>query len=116
MPTTVDGVHSGAPCGGSPPRCPASSSQPSRSGRGEANLLLGGGFRTPRHDAVEAAKAERAGRSAADIQAEEAAQVPTGRLGAVPEFAAVGAFLCSDRASYRTGTAVRCDGGLVHSL
>lgn len=80
------------------------------------NLLLAGGFRTARRDAVEAAKAERTGRTAAEIQAEEAAQVPMGRFGAVHEFAAVGAFLCSDLASYMTGTAVRCDGGLVHSL
>ncbi|MFK4088197.1 SDR family oxidoreductase [Kribbella sp. NPDC020789] len=80
------------------------------------NLLLAGGFRTARRDAVEAVKAERTGRPAAEIQAEEAAQVPMGRFGAVHEFAAAGAFLCSDLASYITGTAVRCDGGLVQSL
>jgi 3-oxoacyl-[acyl-carrier protein] reductase len=50
--------------------------------------------------------------------AEEAAreQVPAGRLGTVEEMAAVAAFLCSERASYVTGTAMLVDGGLTHSL
>jgi 3-oxoacyl-[acyl-carrier protein] reductase len=50
--------------------------------------------------------------------AEQAAreQVPAGRLGTVEEIAAVGAFLCSERASYVTGTALLVDGGLTHSL
>jgi 3-oxoacyl-[acyl-carrier protein] reductase len=50
--------------------------------------------------------------------AEEAArtQIPAGRLGTVEEFAAVAAFLCSERASYVTGTAVLVDGGLTHSI
>jgi 3-oxoacyl-[acyl-carrier protein] reductase len=80
------------------------------------NLLLAGGFRTARRNAVEAAKALRTGRTAEDIRAEEAAEIPMRRYGDVHEFGAVGAFLCSDLASYVTGTAVRCDGGLVHSL
>jgi 3-oxoacyl-[acyl-carrier protein] reductase len=50
--------------------------------------------------------------------AEEAArtQVPAGRLGRVEEMAAVAAFLCSERASYVTGEAVRVDGGLTQSV
>jgi 3-oxoacyl-[acyl-carrier protein] reductase len=80
------------------------------------NLLLPGGFRTARRNAVEATKAQRTGRTAAEIQAEEAADIPMRRFGDVHEFGAVGAFLCSDLASYVTGTAVRCDGGLVHRL
>ena len=43
-------------------------------------------------------------------------QVPASRLGTVEEFAAVAAFLCSERASYVTGTAVRVDGGLTQSV
>jgi len=50
--------------------------------------------------------------------AEDAArsQVPAGRLGTVEEFAAVAAFLCSERASYVTGTAVLVDGGVTQAV
>jgi 3-oxoacyl-[acyl-carrier protein] reductase len=41
------------------------------------------------------------------------AQIPAGRYGDAAEFGSVAAFLCSRQASYVTGTALRCDGGLV---
>jgi 3-oxoacyl-[acyl-carrier protein] reductase len=53
-------------------------------------------------------------REAAEAAARE--QVPAARLGTVEEFAAVACFLCSERASYVTGTAVLVDGGLTHSV
>jgi len=53
-------------------------------------------------------------REAADEAAR--AQVPAGRLGTVEEFAAVAAFLCSEQASYVTGTTVLVDGGLTQSV
>jgi 3-oxoacyl-[acyl-carrier protein] reductase len=43
-------------------------------------------------------------------------QVPAGRLGTPEEFAAAAAFLCSERASYVTGTALLVDGGLTQSI
>jgi 3-oxoacyl-[acyl-carrier protein] reductase len=43
-------------------------------------------------------------------------QVPAGRLGTVEEFAAAAAFMCSERASYITGTALLVDGGLTRSV
>ena len=50
--------------------------------------------------------------------AERAAEqdVPAGRLGTVEEYAAVAAFLCSEPASYVTGTSIPVDGGLMRSL
>jgi 3-oxoacyl-[acyl-carrier protein] reductase len=39
-----------------------------------------------------------------------------GRLGEPREFAALVAFLCSDRASYITGTSIPVDGGWIRSL
>jgi 3-oxoacyl-[acyl-carrier protein] reductase len=45
-----------------------------------------------------------------------AKQVPIGRLGTPEEFAAVAAFLCSERASYVTGVSLQVDGGMTRSL
>ena len=45
-----------------------------------------------------------------------AATVPVGRLGDADDFGAAAAFLCSAPASYITGVALRCDGGLIRSL
>jgi len=45
-----------------------------------------------------------------------AAGIPAGRVGTVEEMAAVAAFLCSDRASYVTGEAIRVDGGMTHAV
>ena len=41
------------------------------------------------------------------------AKVPLGRLGEEDEIAAVVAFLCSERASFVTGSAWSVDGGIV---
>jgi 3-oxoacyl-[acyl-carrier protein] reductase len=42
--------------------------------------------------------------------------VPAGRLGTVEELAAAAVFLCSQQASYITGTALLVDGGLTRSV
>lgn len=47
---------------------------------------------------------------------ERVAQIPTGRLGTVEEFAAAAAFLCSDPARYITGTTLLVDGGASRSV
>ncbi|MBC7372609.1 MAG: SDR family oxidoreductase, partial [Frankiales bacterium] len=49
-------------------------------------------------------------------QADARARIPVGRYGRPEEFGAVAAFLCSALASYVTGVALRCDGGLVTGL
>jgi 3-oxoacyl-[acyl-carrier protein] reductase len=43
-------------------------------------------------------------------------EVPAGRLGEPEDIAAAAAFLCSERAGYITGVALRVDGGLTQSL
>jgi 3-oxoacyl-[acyl-carrier protein] reductase len=43
-------------------------------------------------------------------------EIPAGRLGNPEELAAAAAFLCSERASYVTGTTLLVDGGLTNSL
>jgi 3-oxoacyl-[acyl-carrier protein] reductase len=80
------------------------------------NLLLPGRIRTERTAAVDAANAERSGRTVADVEQASAASIPAGRYGRPEEFAAAAAFLCGAPASYITGTALRCDGGLVRAL
>jgi 3-oxoacyl-[acyl-carrier protein] reductase len=42
--------------------------------------------------------------------------IPARRLGRPEEFAALAAFLASERASYVTGQAVACDGGALWSI
>ncbi len=80
------------------------------------NLLLPGRIATDRAAVLDEGRAERSGRSIDDVREESRAEIPAGRYGDPAEFGSVGAFLCSEQASYVTGTAVRCDGGLVRSL
>ncbi|GAA1135114.1 MULTISPECIES: SDR family oxidoreductase [Streptomyces violaceusniger group] len=80
------------------------------------NLLLPGRIATDRVARLDAATAEREGRTAEAVAAASRATIPAGRYGTTEEFGAVAAFLCGAPASYLTGTAVRCDGGLVRSL
>ncbi|MDJ0105078.1 SDR family oxidoreductase [Rhodococcus erythropolis] len=81
-----------------------------------ANLLLPGRINTDRVDALDAAAAARRDTDVQTVRAESFAAIPAGRYGRPEEFGAAAAFLCSDSASYITGVALRCDGGLVRSL
>ena len=45
-----------------------------------------------------------------------AAQIPAGRMGRPEELAALVVFLCSERASYITGTTIQVDGGMFTGL
>jgi 3-oxoacyl-[acyl-carrier protein] reductase len=80
------------------------------------NMLLPGSIATDRLDDLDGAAAKRTGRRIEDIREERQARIPAGRYGRVEEFAATAAFLCSQPASYVTGTMVRCDGGAARSL
>jgi 3-oxoacyl-[acyl-carrier protein] reductase len=80
------------------------------------NNLLPGYTRTERLD--ELAESVSASR---DVSVEEARaawerEIPMGRLGEPREFAALAAFLASERASYITGTSIQVDGGWVRGL
>jgi 3-oxoacyl-[acyl-carrier protein] reductase len=80
------------------------------------NLLLPGRIETDRALALDQAAADRSGRPVDEVQEQARATIPAGRYGDPAEFGSVAAFLCSQQASYVTGTAVRCDGGLVGVL
>ncbi|MDM9629113.1 SDR family oxidoreductase [Rhizobium sp. S152] len=81
-----------------------------------SNLLLPGSILTGRLDELDGAAAKRTGKSMDDVRATKEAAIPTGRYGTVEEFAATAAFLCSQPASYITGSLVRCDGGAARSV
>ncbi len=51
-----------------------------------------------------------------DIYQDMGASVPLGRVGEAEDYGDLVAFLCSERASYITGTAVNLDGGLCPTL
>lgn len=80
------------------------------------NMLLPGRIATDRVAALDEAAAQREGSTAEAVRTASQARIPTGRYGDPAEFGAVAAFLCSDQASYVTGSLVRCDGGLLAHL
>ncbi|MBP1850861.1 SDR family oxidoreductase [Rhizobium halophytocola] len=81
-----------------------------------ANLILPGRIHTDRIEELDAANAKRQGKSVEDVRTASLKTIPAGRLGKVEEFAATAAFLCSEPASYITGTMLRVDGGGAKSL
>jgi 3-oxoacyl-[acyl-carrier protein] reductase len=80
------------------------------------NLVLPGRIATDRLASLNRAEADRSGRPLAEVEADGARTVPARRFGEPAEFGAVAAFLCGAQAGYVTGTAVRCDGGMVSVL
>ncbi|MFV0253253.1 MAG: SDR family oxidoreductase [Beutenbergiaceae bacterium] len=80
------------------------------------NLILPGRIATDRVAALDDAAARREGVDVAQVRSRSEASIPLGRYGEPAEFGAAGAFLCSSQASYITGVALRCDGGLIRSL
>jgi 3-oxoacyl-[acyl-carrier protein] reductase len=80
------------------------------------NNLLPGYTRTERVDELARAAAAREGISETQARARWEAEIPMRRLGEPREFAALAAFLASERAGYITGTSITVDGGWVRSL
>ena len=80
------------------------------------NNVLPGYTRTERLEELAEATSKAKQISPKEARAAWESQIPMGRLGEPPEFAALVAFLASERASYITGTSIPVDGGWVKSL
>jgi len=80
------------------------------------NNVCPGYTRTARLDGLASTISKRTGAQPQDVFADWTRQVPAGRLGTPQEFAALVAFLASERASYINGTSIAVDGGMVRSL
>jgi 3-oxoacyl-[acyl-carrier protein] reductase len=80
------------------------------------NNILPGYTRTERVEQLAESTARSSGKSPADVRAVWEQQIPMGRLGEPREFAALAAFLASERASYITAQSIAADGGWIRSL
>jgi 3-oxoacyl-[acyl-carrier protein] reductase len=80
------------------------------------NNIMPGYTRTDRVEELARATAERSGAPAKDTFAKWEKEIPMGRIGEPREFAALAAFLVSERASYITGSSIAVDGGWIRSL
>ncbi len=80
------------------------------------NNILPGYTRTERVESLARSTAASEGITSTDATARWTAQIPMRRLGEPREFAALAAFLASERASYITGQSVAADGGWIKSI
>ena len=80
------------------------------------NNILPGYTRTARMEDLARAAAEREGTPVEQSMKKWESEVPMRRIGEPREFAALAAFLASERASYITGTSITVDGGWTRSL
>lgn len=80
------------------------------------NNLMPGRIDTERVAQLDAAAAQRSGKSIEDVRAASIAKIPLKRLGSIDDFGAAGAFLLSPAASYITGATLRVDGGMMRSI
>ncbi|BBE35648.1 SDR family oxidoreductase [Sphingosinicella microcystinivorans] len=77
------------------------------------NTVCPGWTRTARVESLVSQQSGTSGRSADDIEADIARQIPLGRIGEAEEIANLIVFLGSEAASYITGTAIAVDGGIT---
>ena len=75
------------------------------------NCIAPGMIQTDRLDQLMEARIKRSGQTKEEYDKQTLSSIPAGRLGKPEEFAAMATFLCSQRASYVTGSTVAVDGG-----
>ncbi|MFL5611887.1 MAG: SDR family oxidoreductase, partial [Gemmatimonadaceae bacterium] len=80
------------------------------------NNIMPGYTRTDRVEQLARSTSEKSGGSTADAFAKWEREIPMRRLGEPREFAALAAFLASERASYITGASIAVDGGWIRSI
>lgn len=80
------------------------------------NVVVPGQFDTGGLHRFESWRARHDGSSEAKVRSAHVAEIPIRRLGRAEELADVVVFLCSDRASYITGSVIRVDGGAVRGF
>jgi 3-oxoacyl-[acyl-carrier protein] reductase len=80
------------------------------------NNVMPGYTRTQRVEDLATRNAELRGTTADAERAAWEKEIPMGRLGEPSEFAAMVAFLASERASYTTGASIPVDGGWIRAL
>lgn len=79
------------------------------------NSVLPGWTRTQRVDELMAARSAKQGMPREQVEAGIVGDIPLKRMGEPEEFAALVAFLASERASYVTGVAIPVDGGSIRT-
>jgi 3-oxoacyl-[acyl-carrier protein] reductase len=80
------------------------------------NNLMPGYTRTERLEQLAERNAQLRGSTPAEERAHWEREIPVGRLGEPREFAALAAFLASERAAYITAQSIAVDGGWIRSL
>jgi 3-oxoacyl-[acyl-carrier protein] reductase len=80
------------------------------------NNIMPGYTRTERVEELAQMMAEKQGITPADFIERWEKEIPMRRIGEPKEFAALAAFLVSERASYITGTSIPVDGGWIKAL
>jgi len=80
------------------------------------NNVCPGSIKTERIEELLKSRAKASGKTEAQEKERMLADIPLGRLGRPEELASLVAFLCSERASYITGTTILCDGGAFKGL
>jgi 3-oxoacyl-[acyl-carrier protein] reductase len=80
------------------------------------NVVCPGRIYTERIQQLDQAAAQRTGLSVEEVARRADAAIPLGRSGRPDEFADVVVYLCSERASYLSGTVIQVDGGAYRGI